>query len=166
MNRSVTAGTKPPLRLPLNREWLLGLMLIAVTFLSYYPAWNGKPSWDDDSYLTRPELRSIDGLVRIWTQPGATAQYYPLVHSLFWLESHAWDDHYLGYHLLNIILHGSAALLLLILLRRLAIPGAWLAAMIFALHPVQVESVAWISELKNALSTIFFLWIDPCLSEL
>ena len=90
-------------------------------------------------------------------QPGATEQYYPLVHSVFCLEYLAWGDSPLGYHLVNILLHIISALLLVMLLRRLAIPGAWLAAMIYALHPVQVESVAWITELKNSLSTVFFL---------
>jgi hypothetical protein len=101
-------------------------------------------------------LRSWHGLVEVWTQVGATQQYYPLVHSVFWIEQKLWGDSVLGYHLINIFLHGFAAIVLLQILLRLKVPGAWLAAGLFALHPVQVESVAWISEIKNTLSGLFF----------
>jgi hypothetical protein len=66
-----------------RRDWLLSLLLVIVTILVYLPAWNGTPIWDDDAHLTKPELRSLQGLAQIWTQPGATQQYYPLVHTLF-----------------------------------------------------------------------------------
>jgi len=140
-----------------NRGWLPGLLLAIATFTAYQPAWNGKPIWDDDNHLTKPELRSLAGLARIWIQPGASQQYYPLVHSVFWVEHKLWGDAPLGYHLVSILLHAFSALLLLKILRKLEMPGAWLAAAIFALHPVQVESVAWISELKNTLSGAFYL---------
>ena len=97
-----------------------------------------------------------DGLAQIWTQLGATQQYYPIMHSVFWIEYHLWGNSNLGYHLVNILLHFFSALLLVLILRRLAIPGAWFIAAIFALHPVQAESVAWITELKNTLSGVFF----------
>jgi tetratricopeptide (TPR) repeat protein len=90
-------------------------------------------------------------------KPGATQQYYPLVHSVFWLEEKVWRDALAGYHGLNILLHAFSALLLVKILRQLKVPGAWLAAALFALHPVEVESVAWISELKNTLSGAFYL---------
>jgi tetratricopeptide (TPR) repeat protein len=137
-------------------DWLWALLLIIVTMLAYFPAWNGTPVWDDNAHLTKPELRSLEGLARIWTQPGATQQYYPMVHTLFWVEHRLWGDWNTGYHLLNILLHCASALLLVRILRQLEIPGAWLAAGIFALHPVQVESVAWISELKNLLSGVLY----------
>src|SRR5256886_7362788 len=140
-----------------QRIWLFSLALIALTALAYLPAWNGKPIWDDNAHITKPELRSISGLVRIWTEPGATQQYYPLAHSIFWIEHALWGDAVLPYHLVNILLHGLSAFLLYRILRRLEISGAWLAAALFALHPVQAESVAWISELKNTLSGLFFL---------
>ena len=136
--------------------WLFGLFLIVVTAIAYFPAWHGKPVWDDIAHITQPGLRSASGLVQIWTKLGATQQYYPLVHTVFWLEHKLWGDSVVGYHLVNILLHGASAFVLLQILLRLKIPGAWLAAGLFALHPVQVESVAWISELKNTLSGLFF----------
>ena len=140
-----------------ERSWLKGwLLLIAVIFV-YQPVWHGKPIWDDDAHLTPPGLRSAQGLARIWIEPGATQQYYPLVHSIFWVEYKLWGDTTPGYHLVNILLHAFSALLLWKILRRLQVPGAWLAAAIFALHPVCVESVAWISEIKNTLSGAFYL---------
>ena len=139
-----------------NRDVILGIVLAATTFVAYMPAWNGELLWDDDAVITAPALQSADGLARIWTQPGATQQYYPLHHSVSWIEYHLWSDTMTGYHLTTILLHILSALLLLATLRRLRIPGAWLAAFIFSLHPVQVESVAWITEIKNTLSAVFF----------
>jgi protein O-mannosyl-transferase len=138
------------------RNCFLGLILIVVTLLAYEPAWNGKPIWDDDTRLTRPELRTLSGLTSLWIKPEATRQYHPLVDTLFWVEDKLWGESMLGYHLVNILLHGVSALLLLRILRQLAVPGRWLAVAIFALHPVHVESVAWLVELKNTLSGIFF----------
>ncbi|MDQ6859662.1 MAG: tetratricopeptide repeat protein [Verrucomicrobiota bacterium] len=132
--------------------WIFSVALFAATALAYLPAWHGQPIWDDEAHMTRPELRSLGGLARIWIEPGATQQYYPVVHSAFWLEHKLWGDAVLPYHSVNIALHAGSALLLFHILRRLKIKGAWLAAAIFALHPVHVESVAWISELKNTLS--------------
>jgi protein O-mannosyl-transferase len=140
-----------------RRDWALAVLLVAVTAIAYFPAWTGAPIWDDNGHLTREELRSVAGLRRIWTDPGATQQFYPLVHTVFWVEHRLWGDWPPGYHLLNIVLHSASALLLVVILRRLQIRGAWLAAFIFALHPIEVESVAWISELKNVLSGVFYL---------
>ncbi|MGD0307968.1 MAG: tetratricopeptide repeat protein [Acidobacteriota bacterium] len=135
---------------------LLLLLLVAATLAAYYPAWHGGILWDDDRHITRSDLRSAEGLWRIWFDPGATQQYYPLMHSAFWVEHKLWADDTLGYHLVNIIVHALMAFLVAVILRRLAVPGAILAALIFALHPIQVESVAWISELKNTLSGVFY----------
>ena len=136
---------------------MLALLLIAATFLSYQPAWHGEAIFDDDDHLTSPELSSAQGLVRIWTELGVVSQYYPVTHSAFWIENQLWAHDMSGYHLVNIFLHILCALLFLKILQQLALPGAWLAAAIFALHPVHAESVAWISELKNTLSTVFYL---------
>jgi tetratricopeptide (TPR) repeat protein len=132
------------------------IALAAAVFLAYQPAWQGGFIWDDDAHV-RPELQSWNGLCRIWCDLKATQQYYPLLHSAFWLEHRLWGGATLGYHLVNIFLHVAAALLVAVILRRLQVPGAYLAAAIFALHPVQVESVAWITELKNTQSAVFYL---------
>src|SRR5262249_15140326 len=104
-----------------------------------------------------PDLRSLGGLARIWLDVGATQQYYPLLHSAFWLEHLLWGNAVVPYHVTSVLLHVLAAGLFLLVLRRLEVPGAPLAAFLFALHPVHVESVAWISEQKNTLSLVFFL---------
>ncbi len=109
--------------------------------------------WDDDAYVTKnATLESLDGLRRIWFEIGAVPQYYPLVHTSFWIERHLWGLDPLGYHAVNILLHAAGALLVWRLLLRLEVPGAWLGAALFAVHPVEVESVAWITERKNVLS--------------
>ena len=113
--------------------------------------------WDDASHVTRLDLRSLHGLWRIWADPGATQQYYPLLHSAFWIEHSIWGDSVLFYHLVNVALHALAACLVVKIARRLALPGAWLAGLIFALHPLCVEAVAWISEQKSTLSGVFYL---------
>jgi len=156
MHRPLQQSMTPAPSQSFNQNLLSWLLLLTITLAAYKPAWNGQLIWDDDHHITSPDLRSVDGLTRIWTELGATQQYYPLVHSVFWLEYHLWGDSTLGYHLVNILLHCVSVWLLLEVLRRLAIPGAWFVAAIFALHPVQVESVAWISELKNTLSGVFF----------
>lgn len=133
------------------------LLVLSLTLLAYQPAWHGGLLWDDDAHVTRSGLRSLEGLRQIWLEPGATQQYYPLVHSAFWLMHRLWGDATIGYHLVSIGLHALSALLLALILARLAVPRAWLAALVFALHPVHVESVAWISELKNTLSGVLAL---------
>ncbi len=154
---SASAGTLGRARIRgASKPWILAVLLLATVALAYSPAWNGRPIWDDDAHLTRPELRSLSGLARIWTDPGATQQYYPFVHTVFWFEHQLFGDATLPYHLINISLHFLGALLLWCALLKLKIPGAALAAALFALHPLQVESVAWISELKNTLSGVFF----------
>ena len=139
------------------RKWGWAAVLLVAVVLAYQPAWHGGPIWDDDAHITIPHLRSLRGLGDIWLTPGATQQYYPLLHSVFWLEYHCWGEWTFPYHLVNILMHVAAALLVAAILRRLAVPGAMLAAAIFALHPVHVESVAWITELKNTLSAVFYL---------
>jgi tetratricopeptide (TPR) repeat protein len=131
--------------------------LVAAVVLAYRQVWHAGFVWDDGAHVTRPDLRSWAGLARIWFEPGATQQYYPVLHSAFWVEHRLWGDSALGYHLANLLLHLGVTLLLYGLLRRLAVPGALLAVALFALHPVGVESVAWISEQKNTLSAVFYL---------
>ena len=155
--RSAASATAA-VRYPDHLGWFAGafVALLGVTLVSYFPAWHGGRLWDDDAHLTKAALQSVHGLWRIWFDVGATQQYYPVAHSAFWVMHRIWGDDTLGYHLVNITLHATSAFLLSLILRRLAVPGAVLAALIFALHPVQVESVAWMTELKNTLSGVFY----------
>ncbi len=143
---------------PNVRRIPLALLLIFSTVLAYQGAWNGGFVWDDDDYVTRnPLLTESNGWGKIWFSLEAPSQYFPLVYTVFRLERNLWGLHPAGYHWVNIVLHTANALLVWQLLRRLKLPGAFLAALIFALHPVQVESVAWITELKNVLMGFLFL---------
>jgi tetratricopeptide (TPR) repeat protein len=141
-------------------------LLVLMTLAAYLPALSAGFIWDDDRYVTNnPLLRASDGLWRIWFSTDSPSQYVPLVYSTFWLEYSVWELFAPGYHFINVALHAANAVLLWRLLQRLALPGAWLAAALFALHPVQVESVAWISERKNVLSLLFSLlallsWVE------
>jgi tetratricopeptide (TPR) repeat protein len=124
----------------------------------YRPAWNGGFLWDDDVYITNNELLTApDGLRRIWFSLDSPSQYFPLVYSTFRIEHALWGLDSTGYHWVNLLFHVANALLVWRVLARLNVPGAWLAGAIFALHPVQVESVAWITERKNVLMGFFFL---------
>ncbi len=132
--------------------------LFLLVALTYIPAMGCGFIWDDDDYVTEnPTLRSADGLRRIWLEPRATPQYYPLVHTTLWLEYHLWGLAPAGYHLVNVVLHAANAVLVWLVLSRMGVPGAWLAAALFGLHPVHVESVAWVTERKNVLSGLFYL---------
>jgi tetratricopeptide (TPR) repeat protein len=145
--------------------WQGGLIVLLV-FLAYLPALRGGFIWDDDMYVTNnPLLTAPDGLSRIWFSTDSPSQYFPLTYTVFRIEHSLWGLNPAGYHGVNILLHAINALLVWLLLKRLSVPGAWLAAAIFALHPVQVESVAWITELKSVLSLFFilltlFCWIE------
>jgi tetratricopeptide (TPR) repeat protein len=141
-----------------TRGLVLGAALIVLlTVLTYIPAMRGGFIWDDDAYVTGNMcLRSLHGLWQIWTDTRATPQYYPLTYTTFWVEYHVFGLHPFGYHVINILLHALGAVLLWMILKRLSVPGAWLAAAVFAIHPVNVESVAWITERKNTLSGVFY----------
>jgi tetratricopeptide (TPR) repeat protein len=154
---SRAAGESPaPAAARMNPLAALGL-LAAATLAAYWPVLGAGFIWDDEGHVTRPDLRSLAGLGRIWFHFGATQQYYPVLHSAFWLEHRLWGGAPLGYHLCNLALHAAAAGLFLCVLRRLAVPGALVASLLFALHPVGVETAAWISEQKNTLSAVFYL---------
>ena len=132
--------------------------LVVLVVVSYLPALGCGYVWDDDRLLTdNANMRSFEGLIRTWTDPQANTDFYPLSHSSWWLEYRLWGLEPFGYHLNNILLHALNALLVWRILRWLAVPGAWVAAAIFALHPVQVEAVAWVSERKSVLGGLFCL---------
>ncbi len=131
--------------------------IIAVALICYIPALKGGFIWDDHAHvLFDVDLQTLSGLWKIWFTK-ATQQYYPLVYSSFWVEWQLWGDSPLGYHIVNVLIHSANAIVLAFILKRLGLRGAWAAALIFALHPVHVESVAWISERKNVLSGLFYL---------
>jgi hypothetical protein len=141
-------------------KYSLGILLIILTVLAYLPALRAGFIWDDDDYVTNNlTLRDAQGLMHIWTDTQANWQYYPMVFTTFWVEYHAWELHPFGYHFDNVLLHGISAVLLWQLLLRFEFSplAAWLAAGIFAVHPVEVESVAWVTERKNVLCAVFFL---------
>src|ERR1035437_4408213 len=128
------------------------LVLVAATLAVYWPALGGGFIWDDDVMLrNNPYVKSPGGLYFIWCST-RLPDFFPLTSTSLWLECRLWGMHPLGYHLSNVLLHAASAVILWRVLRRLAVPAAWLAALLFAIHPVNVESVAWITERKNTLS--------------
>lgn len=160
---------------PRLTQWCIVALVFVLAFICYWPALNGEFLWDDDNYVTPEGLRSWRGLWLIWTEVLATQQYYPVLHTAFWIEHRLWGDWTLPYHVTNVLQHTAAGCVLALFLRRLwslprpayAAPHApetgvnipagteWIAAILFVVHPVCVESVAWISEQKNTLSLFF-----------
>jgi Tfp pilus assembly protein PilF len=130
-------------------------LLVAMILIVYVPAYRAGFVWDDDHHFTaNPWMTAPGGLAAIWT---GHEFYYPLTSTVWWAMRRLFDLNPLAYHLLNVLLHALNGALLWRLLRRLAVPGAWLAAAVWALHPVNVQSVAWATELKNCLSGTFYL---------
>jgi len=137
---------------------VLAALITVAVLISYSSLAYAGFIWDDGDYvIENRNLRTLRGLGKIWFEFGATHQYYPLVHTSFWVEYHLWKLNPFGYHLVNVLLHCANALVLWLILRKLRIGFAWVAAAIFALHPVHAESVAWITERKNVLSGFFYL---------
>ena len=147
-----------------NAPAILALALLVL--VSYLPAmlWGGFV-WDDILITKTDVVREIAGLWQIWLSPGGIAteegtresHYWPLVYTTFWLEHKLWGFAPAGYHVVNVLLHLANTLLLWRLLLRLAAPGAWVVAAVFAVHPLHVESVAWVIERKDVLSGLFYL---------
>jgi tetratricopeptide (TPR) repeat protein len=160
-------------------QWLGPCAILLASLVCYWPALDGEVLWDDPAHLTAPELRTVDGLTRIWTDLRATQQYYPVLHTAFWLEHKIWGDAVRGYHLINVVQHALSCCLLALILQRLRTPRrdqstattanrtaatpspradwfVWGGALMVAVHPVCVESVAWITEQKNTLSTLLY----------
>ena len=131
-------------------------LLILLTVAAYLPAMRGGFVFDDHPLITENRLvKANDGLYRFWCTTDAP-DYYPLTWSLWWVEWRFWGNRATGYHVVNVLLHAINAVLVWRILRRLEIPGAWLAGLVFALHPVNVATAAWISEQKNTLSMFFY----------
>src|SRR6059058_5151340 len=144
---------------------LLGaIVLLLVVFLVYARVGAAGFIWDDESHLTQnPCIIGPLGLADIWTS--ASAVYYPLVLTTFWLLHHFVGLNPLPYHVLNVAFHAVSALLLWRVLVQLGVRGAWLGAALWALHPVLVQSVAWITEMKNTQSALFYLLAISCFLE-
>lgn len=142
------------MRLPDTRQWSRAALLALVTLVAYLPAWKAGFLWDDDLLLTENRRVQSGSLRELWTYSPET-ECYPITWTSFWLEWRCWGMNPAGYHVTNILLHTLGALLVWRVLERLGIRGAWWAAMIFAVHPVNVESAAWIAERKNTLSLVF-----------
>ena len=134
-----------------QRPFLLTALIVVAALLVYIPAMQGGFFWDDHSFLVRSELiHARDGLRRFWLTTEAQ-DYFPLTSTLLWIEWRLWGPNAAGYHVVNVLLHAAAAVLIWRVLRRLNVPGAWLAGMLFAVHPVAAASAAWVSESKNTL---------------
>jgi tetratricopeptide (TPR) repeat protein len=154
--KTEVARTESWLPLWLERDWILGLVLVLTVLLAYEPVWWAGYVWDDDVNITTNRcIVGPLGLKEIWTTQAA--QFYPLTLTTFWMVHAICGKAPLPYHLVNVLMQAACSLVLWRVLRRLRIPGAWLGAALWALHPVQVESAAWISELKNTQSGLFFL---------
>lgn len=171
MTPPATSANAPPpavaARAWRGRDWLFVLAVFAAVLLAYQPVWHAGFMWDDDSHVTaNPCIVGPLGFKGIWTS--TAANYFPLVTSTFWVLHALWGLDPLPYHVVDVLFHAAGAVLLWQVLRRLRVRGAWLGALLWALHPVQVESAAWISELKNTQSAIFYLlaiwffmqWVD------
>jgi protein O-mannosyl-transferase len=158
-SRAPAANRQSSLRHPADFAWVL--LVFGATLLVYFPALRGGFIWDDDHHVPTVALQSWHGLWRIWFELGSTQQYYPILFSAFWAQHRLWGEATLGYHLFSVLCHATSAWLFALVLRRIfgsALRGfEWFGALLFALHPVCVESVAWISEQKNTLSTVFYL---------
>jgi len=144
------SGTSVPLKL--NLSMVAGVAIIVlVAILAYLPSICGGFVLDDNLFVTENDLiRTPDGLHKLWCTT-ESQDYWPMTNTTFWIEWRLWETNPIGYHVTNLILHVVEALLIWVILRKMTIPGALLAAMVFALHPVNVESVAWIAQRKNMM---------------
>ena len=150
------SGNSVPSAQPLG-WWAGAAIIVAAVFLVYLPSMSGGFIFDDNHLLTDNEIiKDSDGLYRFWCTTDAEA-YWPVTYTTLWIEWRLWGMNSTGYHITNLILHVAEALLIWAILRKLYIPGAFLAAVIFAVHPVNVESAAWISQRTNMMAMLFFL---------
>ena len=139
---------------------LLGLGLGLLVAVSYYPAVLGGFVWDDRAFTEAAPVREPSGLRHIWFSPSeiqGEGHYWPLTYTTFWLDHRLWGFAPAGFHAVNLLLHFANVLLLWRLLLRMAVPGAWMIAALFAVHPVHVEAVAWVIGRKDLLATLFYL---------
>ncbi|MGI9251180.1 MAG: tetratricopeptide repeat protein [Pseudohongiellaceae bacterium] len=153
------------LTLPQPQEVLAAAALLLMIVASYWPAFFGGFVWDDKVFQEAAPIQSLMGLADIWFRPETIeleAHYWPMLFSSFWLDHRLWGYNPFGFHLTNILLHSINTLLLWRLLTRITLPGAWLIAAVFALHPTHVEAVAWAMGRKDLLATVFYLLAAGC----
>ena len=163
---STPAITATP-AIPAIPDWLAALALCLLIVAAFFPVTEAGFVWDDLAFTSAQPVADWLGLWQIWFSPGdidKEGHYWPALYTTFWLEHKLWGFNPLGYHLTNLALHAGVALLLWRLLRRLGMPRAWawLAAAAFALHPLHVESVAWVIGRKDLLATLFYLGAALC----
>lgn len=144
--------------------WWKPALILLTAFIAYDPALNGGLLWDDSDWTEEiePLTRDLAGLWRMWRDPTALQQYFPLTGTTFWLDRQLWGSSLMPLHVENVLLHAIAALLLWRVLTQLKLPLAYPAALLFAVHPVMAESVAWITERKNVLSMALMLAAARC----
>ncbi len=139
------------------RTFAIAAGIVGLVLFIYWPALHGGWLWDDGYEIAdNPLLPDPAGLAKIWRGEGAVS-YYPLKATVQWLLWRVCADDPTGYHLTSILLHALSSLLVWRLLGKLGVRHGWLGGLIFAVHPLAVESVAWIAELKNTLSLPFML---------
>jgi len=154
--RRLPRWTRPSWLHPGSRAAVAAVGLLAVVV--FIPAFNAAFVWDDVLIVNLSEF--VTGFRDIWFNPRlieSEGHYWPMVYTTFWVEQMLWGTDPVGYHVVNVALHAANAMLVLVLLRRLGAPGAWVAAAIFAVHPTHVDSVAWAIERKDVLSALFYL---------
>ncbi|MCE5230985.1 glycosyltransferase family 39 protein [bacterium] len=136
-----------------------GIFLLAIAI--YYPALHGAFLWDDETSIGgNPLMRQQGGFWSIWTSFGAIpleGHFWPMTYTALWLGFQLWGENAASYHMLNFVLYGAIGVQIYRLMRRLRLPGAWIGALLFTLHPVHAESVAWIISIKDLLATLFSL---------
>ena len=138
------------------------VMIVAAVCIAYFSFLSGGFIWDDDTYLTdNPIIKASDGLYRFWSSVDPV-DYYPVSNTTLWIEWRLWGMNPAGYRVTNLLLHIFESLLIWVILRKLSIPGAFFAALIFAVHPVNVEAVVWIAQRKDMLAFLFFLLSILC----
>ncbi len=155
-------GASPEAREPILDQgasvWPAAAVVICAALVLYWPALSAGFLWDDDTQIEgNVSLRTLAGLWSIWTDPGSQMQYYPISYSLYWIGYQLWGSSPVGYHAVSVSLHAICGVLVMGVFKRLALRGALAAALVFTLHPVQLESIAWVAEQRTPLSTAFYL---------
>ena len=142
--------------LPSSRMGSVAVGLLAVVV--FIPAFSAAFLWDDTIIIDFHD--QVRGFADIWLNPSrieSEGHYWPVVYTTFWVEHMLWGLDPVGYHVVNVVLHAANSMLVLALLRRLGMPGAWFAAAVFAVHPMHTDSVVWAIERKDVLSALFYL---------